>query len=101
MIKIKKGVQPPIVLIMAAIANVAEHRGIDLTITSGLDGRHSEWSGHYQLRCLDIRSKNLSDKEGVKADIHSNMELYFPINKIYVGIHDRGKRNEHIHVQFK
>ncbi len=57
MIKIKKGVQPPNIIIAAVIANVAEHRGITLTITSGMEGKHSEWSGHYQLRVLDIRSK--------------------------------------------
>lgn len=101
MLKIKKGVQPPIVYISAVIANVAEHRNITLTITSGLDGKHSEYSGHYQLRCLDVRSKNLIDKEGIVADIHSGMELYFPPERIYVEIHNRGKRNEHIHVQFK
>ena len=101
MLKIKKRIQPPIIYIAVAIANVAERRGITLTITSGLEGKHSTWSGHYQLRCLDVRSKNLSDKNGIVADIHSVMELYFPSDRIYVAIHDKGKRNEHIHAQFK
>lgn len=101
MIKIKKGVQPPIIIIVAIIGNVAEHRGISLTITSGLDSKHSEWSGHYQLRCADVKSKNLSDKDGIVADIYTGMELYFPHDRIYVAIHSKGKRNEHIHVQFK
>lgn len=101
MIKIKTLVQPPLVYIIAVIANVAEKRGITLTITSGLDGRHAEWSGHYQLRCADVRSKTLADKDGIVMDIYTRMEDYFPPNRIYVAIHDKGKRNEHIHVQFK
>ena len=101
MIKIKKGVQPPLIIIVAVIANVAERRGIILTITSGIDSKHSDWSGHYQLRCVDVRSKSLIDKDGIVADIHSGMEEYFPPDGIYVAIHDKGKRNEHIHVQFK
>lgn len=101
MLKIKKRIQPPVTYIAVAIANVAEHRGITLTITSGSEGKHSQWSGHYQLRCLDVRSKNLSDKNGIVADIYTTMELYFPSDRIYVAIHDVGKRNEHIHCQFK
>ncbi len=101
MIKVKKGVQPPIIYIAAVVANVAEHRGITLVVTSGLDSRHSDWSGHYQLRCLDVRSKNLDDKNGIVADIYTGMEVYFPSDRIYVAIHDVGKRNEHIHCQFK
>lgn len=103
MLKIKKGVQPPIIYIAAAIANVAEIRSITLTITSGLDGKHSEYSGHYQLRCLDVRSKNLDakEKDKIMRDIRSGMRLYFPRDRIYVEIHDLGKRNEHIHAQFK
>jgi len=103
MLKIKKGVQPPIVHIIAIVANVAEKRDITLTITSCIDGKHSDWSGHYQLRCLDVRSKNLSnaDKARVLIDIRAAMRQYFPSARIYARIHDEGKRNEHIHVQFK
>lgn len=101
MLKIKKGIQPPLVILVAVVGNVSERRGITITLTSAADGRHSKWSGHYQLRCLDIRSKTLTNKQGIVDDIRSDLEWHFPSDRIYVAIHDIGKRNEHIHVQFK
>ena len=103
MLKVKAGVQPPLIYIVAAIANVSERRAITITITSGLDGKHSEWSGHYQLRCVDARSKGFSknDKEMIRADIERELKMMLPVRRIYVGLHDAGNRNEHFHVQFK
>jgi len=103
MLKVKKGVQPPLVYIIVAMANVSEMRGITLTITSGLDSRHGEWSGHYQLRCADGRSKTFPSpkKESIRDSLRSELRQYFPRNRVYCEIHDLGKRNEHYHLQFK
>jgi len=107
MINVKIGVQPPIVYIVAAIANVSERRGIALRITSGIDGKHSRWSGHYQLRCVDVGTKELPESQlsDIRDDIRGSMTVFFPSDRIYVEIHSKGDRgpegNEHIHAQFK
>lgn len=107
MIKIKTLVQPPLIRIVAVIANVAEERGITLRISSGIDGKHSEFSGHYQLRSVDVGSKehDVSMLPMICDDLRKEMGKYFPPSRVYVGIHSKGDRgengNEHIHVQFK
>jgi hypothetical protein len=55
MIKIKNGVEPRLLIIVAAAANVATEMGVTVTITSGTDGKHMEGSFHYQGKAVDIR----------------------------------------------
>lgn len=63
MIKIKEGVTPRNLYIMAAIANVAQLMNIEVVITAGTDGRHKKNSKHYTGDALDIRSKNVFEKK--------------------------------------
>ena len=55
MIRIKDGVTPHNLIICAAAANVGQALGLDVTITSGTDGKHMTGSKHYTGDALDIR----------------------------------------------
>jgi len=107
MLEIKDGVQPPVFHIIAIVANIANGRNITLRITSGLDGKHSKYSGHYQLRCVDVGTKEHPEDilTSLCNEIRAAMELVFPPDRVYVQIHNQGDRgptgNEHMHVQFK
>lgn len=63
MIKIKDGVTPQLLVIAAALANLAEENGLLLVITSGTDGTHMVGSKHYKGEALDIRISNLTNEE--------------------------------------
>jgi len=60
-IKIKRGVQPDQLLLMAALANTAEIWSLDVTVTSGVEGKHRQGSRHYTHQAIDVRSKALFD----------------------------------------
>lgn len=97
MIKIKRGVTPRNLYIMAAAANVAEMLGVEVVITSGTDGKHMKGSKHYTSEALDIRTKTLSREkkfallDGILARLGTN----------YQGIlESEDKVNEHIHVEY-
>src|SRR3990167_10791086 len=67
MIKVKTGVQPPILVLMAALTNAFENAQLldgvpgELVITSGSDGTHMKGSRHYDYAALDVRSKTFAD----------------------------------------
>lgn len=100
MIRVKPGVQPPLVYLMAAVANVSERLGRTWTITSATDGKHSEWSGHYQLRALDAR-RDISDEALISIRYELKALMGVSLQRLYVKRHDIGTPNEHIHLQFK
>jgi hypothetical protein len=60
-IKIKPGVTPPNLILMAALANsfrpLQAGMPADLVITAGTNGRHTTGSAHYDGAALDVRSK--------------------------------------------
>ena len=60
MLKVKAGVTPPMLVIAAAAANVAETLRLTAVITSGTDGKHMEGSKHYTLAALDFRTSHWS-----------------------------------------
>lgn len=127
--KVKRGVQPPHLYILAAFVNVYARLGIleHLRVTSGLDGKHSRLSGHYQNRALDFGTKwaNRFDRSAfptlyvpdgydiptskaavlelvcdmVRCEIAELLEI--PIGTVYVAVQSPGTRNEHIHAQVK
>jgi hypothetical protein len=63
MIFIKAGVTPRLLIIAAAIANVAQTLQLNVTITSGTDGKHMTGSKHYTGEALDVRKSNLTKAE--------------------------------------
>lgn len=103
MISVKNGVQPILIHLISAVANVAQQKNIELRITSGIDGKHSEFSGHYQLRCIDVGSKEFqySEKHLIRLAIELELKKRFDSDRIFVDLEHEGQENEHIHVQFK
>lgn len=65
MVKVKAGVQPRNLVIMAAIANQAVGLPHEIVITSGTDGSHMVGSKHYSGEALDVRISNFPNKEAV------------------------------------
>ena len=95
----KKGVQPPLVHILTALANISAITRLPKTIviTSGIEGKHSLTSFHYRLAALDIRSRNFPspyDKSvfatRLRAELGDDYEVLL-LNK--------GTRGEHFHVE--
>jgi hypothetical protein len=64
MLKVKNGVKPKNLIIMAAANNAAIDAGLvnDIVITSGIDGVHKIGSKHYTGDALDIRRSNIPPK---------------------------------------
>ena len=103
--RVKGGVQPKLLVIVVAVCNEAQRLGIELapadahvTITSGIDGTHAEDSGHYQLRALDVRSKNFRTRAGKDAFLAGLRRRLGP--RYTVLLESEGKPREHVHIQF-
>lgn len=99
-VKVKTGVTPRLLTIMAAIANVAQtlEEPNDITITSGTDGKHMRQSLHYEGAALDVRSKNFGS---AVAKRHFLQAVLKRLGKGYQGILEHeGGANEHFHFEY-
>jgi len=97
---IKFGVQPPILRIFSAIANVAQglESPSEVVITSGMDGRHMTNSYHYCLRALDVRTKTFPSLAAKKKFVALlKEELGGDYDVLLEGL---GRPHEHVHVEF-
>lgn len=105
MIKVKTGVKPKMLVIMAAVANVAhqmqdEHGSFprEVLITSGNDGRHMLTSRHYSNDALDVRTKTFGTL-GLKQQFVA--QVLARLGRDYQGILESvGKPNEHAHFEY-
>ena len=99
-LKIKGTVQPKILMMMAAIANVAQslESPVDVLITSGNDSAHMQGSKHYSYEALDIRSKNFPSAQ---AKRHFMDAVLTRLGKGYQMILEyESKANEHFHLEW-
>jgi hypothetical protein len=65
-LRVKPGVTPKDFLVLvAAVANTAQAWGVDVTITSGTDGTHTEGSRHATLQAIDVRSKTFDPDDKI------------------------------------
>jgi hypothetical protein len=92
---IKRGVQPPLLRIFAGISNVAQtlDHPKSVCITSGIDGKHSTTSLHFQLAALDVRTRTfrtLADKRAFAQAVREEL------GKDYDVVLER----THLHVEF-
>ena len=92
MIRIKAGVTPKNLVIMAAAANAGVVLGVDIVVTSGTDGKHIQGSKHYSGEALDLRTSNLT-KEQIQGLIQ---ELKKRLGTNY----DIVLESDHLHVEF-
>lgn len=93
MVKIKNGVTPHNLIILAAIANAAWDLPFDITITSGTDGKHKVGSKHYSGDALDIRNFNFPSKNDQDMFIY---RLKTRLGKDYDIILEK----DHIHCEY-
>ena len=99
-LKVKTGVTPRNLYIMAAISNVIQQMDepVDVTITSGTDGKHMTGSKHYSGDALDIRSKNFPNAQSKRAFMTA---VLMRLGKGYQMILEHeGKAQEHFHCEY-
>ena len=98
MLRVKSGVTPKHLIIAAAVANAASTLELNVTITSGTDGRHMKGSRHYSSEALDVRSKNFKDH---KAKLEFLAHVLARLGKGYQGFLEApGKAHEHFHLEY-
>lgn len=98
-LRIKAGVQPPVLIVLAAIANEAQRLSSPsrVWITSGIDGRHMARSRHYQLCAVDVRSKNFPS-HAAKLDFRDRLQARLGADYRVI-LEAVGRPNEHFHVE--
>lgn len=99
-LKVKLGVQPRLVDIIAAIGNVAQPMTIpaEIWITSAMDSIHSPNSLHYALRAADVRTKNFPSLAAIQAFANRLREELGPAYQVIY--EDPGGENQHLHIEF-
>lgn len=99
-IKIKPGVimvglSPIMRPVLLAADRIMRLHGVDLVITSALDGAHSAGSFHYYGFAVDIRSKHL-----IKEDQQSVLsQLIDALPDFQVIIECQDTPNQHFHIE--
>lgn len=100
MLRVLDNVTPPLVRLVAGLANAVWDLGPEFPqvyITHGQDGSHKKGSLHYRYAALDVRTKNLTAME---ADLLiSRLLVKFPKPRFDVIFEDRGNPNQHIHIE--
>ncbi len=98
-IKLKEGVQPKLILLVAALANVASELALEeVWITAGIDGTHGADSLHYALRAIDIRIHNLTPAQ---ADaLVAGLIRHLGEANVDCFIEAKGTPNAHIHLEY-
>ena len=97
MIYVINGVTPPLVRLVAGLANAAQSIGTDVFITYARNGVHKEGSLHYRYGALDIRTHNLTVEQ--RTLLLTNLQSRFPKPQFDVLLESAGTPNEHIHVE--
>lgn len=95
MISVKAGVEPRLIHLICAVANVGAQLNEDPVITAGCDGQHMKGSLHYRYRAIDIRTHNLKDKQAfflaLKSNLGPDYDVVFESHNLPI---------EHIHAEY-
>jgi hypothetical protein len=100
LVKIKSGVAPRNLYIVAAIANVAQllHDPVDIVITAGSDGKHKRGSLHYSYAAIDVRSKNFPNRASKVRFVELVLKR---LGADFEGfLEGGGTANEHFHFEY-
>lgn len=93
------GVREPVWVGVRVAEGLWAKAGVDiLVVTSGMDSRHSDYSGHYRGDALDVRTKTLPPgaAKGIMARLATALgEDYF------IKFEDEGGANEHGHIEWR
>lgn len=87
------GLQTPMILAAIVCNDIMGKRGVDATITAGLDGKHMAGSLHYVGCAFDLRHNMLSvaDQEAVRLEIKDALGDDY----------DVVVEGDHIHLEFQ
>jgi hypothetical protein len=91
-----KGLAPEALLGMVVAEQAYKAAGIEMTITSVMDGVHKEGSKHYDGMAFDLRTK----ATGLAARLYQSVREALAGAGYDVILEDLGGDNEHIHVEF-
>lgn len=90
--------QPRLLILAAAVSNVARDLPWDVTITAGTDGRHRAGSKHYSSEALDVRSRNFPSKRAKQDFVAAVLLRLGPGYEMF--LESEGKANEHFHLEY-
>lgn len=98
-LRVKAGVQPKVVEMIATVANLAQTLDdpAEVWITSVFDGQHGQDSFHYRLAALDLRSHNFADLSAKHDFLHRLRSRFGP--EYDVLLEGVGTNNEHYHIE--
>ena len=88
-----QGLTNEILLAIIVSNDVYRELGHELTITSMLDGRHSNYSSHYAGKAIDIRTRTLTHDEAEKARLMIENRLTTDYQVLL--------EKDHIHLQYR
>ena len=94
----KSGVEPRILIMLAAIANVAAALPHDVVVTAGIDGKHKTGSRHYTSEALDVRSKNFPSRRAKQEFVSTVLLRLGPGYEMFLEL--EGKAEEHFHLEW-
>lgn len=95
---IKSGVQPRLLVLLAAVANSARDLPWDVTITAGNDGCHKQGSKHYTFEAIDVRSKNFPTLDAKEEFLESVLGRLGAGYQMF--LEAAGTDNEHFHLEY-
>ena len=87
------GIRPELVLVLVAAEPLFSKKGVDLVLTSVIDGKHSRGSLHYAGAAVDLRSRELTSEE--KEEI--KVQLALALGADYDVVLERN----HFHIEFQ
>jgi len=93
-----RGTCPEIVEGTMVVASVMNEAGYDCTITSGVEGSHSETSLHYDGRARDFRSKHILTPLAMEYQVRERLA---PLGDFDFVVEDFGEDNEHFHLEWQ
>lgn len=87
------GLRPEIILAIVVAEGAYREAGVDLTITSGIDGKHMLGSFHYSGSAVDLRTNGLPEekKEPLRKTIAERLGQDYDV--LFEG--------DHIHCEFQ
>lgn len=91
-------IRPELMLALIVAEGVYAEQDSHCYVTSLNDSRHSSTSLHYAGAAADLRTKNLH--LGVPITVRSMLRKRLP-RHYDVLLEDRGKANEHIHIEWQ
>lgn len=93
------GLQPELVLAIVVAKDIWTKHSLDLTLTSGNDGKHMVNSLHYRGMAYDFRTKDIPT-EALKDLIYNALQEVLEPLGFDIVFESRGGDQEHIHLEY-